>query len=319
MNGILHHSAWYINMAIAILINMSITNENVFKSRIAPTPSGYLHIGNIFSFVLTWIITRQNKGSLLLRIDDMDHQRVERRYVENIFKTLDWLKIDYDQGPGGVSDFITNFTQKSRREIYCKGLDEILSREGTYFYCSCSRKQIKQTSMDGLYPGTCRNISNYQQNSSIRVNTLRHPFVIFQDKLKGKVSIDLEKSIRDFVIWKKDDNPAYQLTSLMDDLHYGINCVIRGNDLIDSTAAQIFLGEIMGRHEFKNSSFLHHNLIMNKGQKLSKSQKSNSILEEFISPKHVYIYIGKLLGMPAIQCESLHTMQENFKLEIDDN
>ena len=121
------------------------------KSRFAPTPSGYLHIGNGFNFVLTWLHARTRGGNILLRIDDLDKGRVRPEYVEDVFRTLDWLGLDWDEGPFGPSDLERKWSQHLRLDRYRSAIDELAFRE-IAFACALSRVQIIQS---GGYPGVC--------------------------------------------------------------------------------------------------------------------------------------------------------------------
>jgi len=124
-------------------------------SRLAPTPSGYLHLGNAFSFILTWLLVRRLGGKLHLRIDDLDAPRLNQDCLEDIFLQLEWLGLDYDTGPQGPGDHIRHFSQSLRLEEYMSALEEI-RESGMLYACSCSRKQYLPKSKNGQYPETCR-------------------------------------------------------------------------------------------------------------------------------------------------------------------
>lgn len=278
------------------------------RSRLAPTPSGFLHLGNIFSFVLTWLIIRQHKGTLLLRIDDLDSQRRRIEYLDDIFTTLEWLGIDYDEGASGTEDFLKNFSQGYRISEYEQLLNEFLNISPPLVYaCGCSRKEMQNNSLNGLYTGFCRNnkiLNQYQiaQKSEMawRIEVPSTP-IRFQDVLKGEISINLAEKMGDFIIKRKDQLPAYQIASLSDDLKYKINFIVRGEDLIDSTAAQLFLALLLKRENFTKILFFHHPLLYEKGeQKMSKSHDSLSIKvlrERLISPKPIIQWIAEQLGI----------------------
>jgi glutamyl/glutaminyl-tRNA synthetase len=109
-------------------------------TRIAPTASGHLHLGNAYNFILTWWLARSSKGELALRIDDGDYERCRREYVEEIFKDLDWLGLDYDSGAIGVDDFFTHHSQTLKREHYFSYLSQL----DKSYVCQCSRKKVKE-------------------------------------------------------------------------------------------------------------------------------------------------------------------------------
>ena len=136
-------------------ISNNLISSQSIVSRLAPTPSGYLHLGNAFSFILTWLLVRRLGGKLHLRIDDLDAPRLNQDCLEDIFIQLEWLGLDYDTGPHGPEDHLRHFSQSLRLEEYMSALEEI-RESGLLYACSCSRKQYLSKSKNGQYPGTCR-------------------------------------------------------------------------------------------------------------------------------------------------------------------
>jgi glutamyl/glutaminyl-tRNA synthetase len=287
------------------LITVTMFNKKSFlKTRLAPTPSGFLHLGNGASFVATWVLARVNAGTIMLRIDDLDAVRMRPEYVEDIFKTLDWLGLDWDEGPFSVTDFSKNWSQHLRLDMYETALNELRNLGGLYA-CNCSRKDIKLHSKNGLYPNTCRqnrlltaeNTVNYEENKAWRIVVEDNKNVHFNNFEKrgvlpislGPLSInailddfyvDLAQKMGDFVVRQKNGLPCYQLASLMDDVFFNINFIVRGEDLLNSTAAQIFLAEQLNRADFLKNTFWHHPLITDtNGAKLSKSEGAASLLD----------------------------------------
>jgi glutamyl-tRNA synthetase len=276
------------------------------KTRIAPTPSGYLHLGNVLSFALTAALARRApppKASIFLRIDDLDRERVSRDYVEDIFETLTFLGIPWDEGPRNFEEYQQMYSQVHRLELYRAALQQ-LREEGKLFACDCSRGTILRESPDGVYPGTCRNkkLSLDAEGCSWRIRT------------EGAVlpeGIALPAEMTDFVVRKKDGFPAYQLTSVLDDLYYGVDLVVRGEDLWPSTLAQRWLAGQLGREEFGSIVFFHHPLLMAAGgDKLSKSAGATSVhylRRQGLQPPDIYPMIVRMLGMdfPAWNWEEL--------------
>lgn len=287
-------------------------------SRIAPTPSGYLHIGNIYSFVYTWLIVKKFGGELHLRVDDIDDKRSNNDFLSEIFRILEWLGLDYDHGPSGPDQFRKEYSQKLRMPLYREAMKDLLISSQT-FRCHCSRKQIMERSEDGQYPGTCYDKHGIVPPYAVRLKTPCPCSVRVHDITTKDHVVDLCQLMKDFIIWRRDDLPAYQLASLVDDLHYGINFIVRGRDLLPSTAAQLYLAKQLGYKSFEQSAFVHHALIMENGQKMSKSQQSNPVREQFKEPKHVYIYVGKHLGLDETASESLPLLLENFNPNFDGN
>lgn len=250
-------------------------------TRIAPTPSGFLHLGNVFSFALTSAIAAERGARVLLRIDDMDRDRVSDVYVQDIFDTLRYLGISWDEGPSDLAEYKSTYAQIHRLGLYREALDR-LREKGEVFACTCSRTQIGSV----RYPGTCRDkgipldaegVSWRLRTDPTRVLTIRTtegPGRIAE----GLVHATLPTDMRDFIVRKKDGFPAYQLTSLVDDLHYGIDLIVRGGDLWASTLAQQYLGLVLGEKAFQDILFFHHPLLTDTdGRKLSKSAGATSV------------------------------------------
>ena len=273
------------------------------KTRIAPTPSGYLHLGNVLSMLITTAIARQQSIPILLRIDDLDQLRAKKKYVEDIFTTLRYLEIPWDEGPANAKDFQKNWSQRKRLPLYIEHLNG-LQKNGMLFACDCSRKKVARTSRDLSYPGTCLNkkldFKEIDQNWRIKLPMGQ---VTEMKQLEGnRISAKLPPALQHFVIKKKDGLPAYQLTSVIDDMHFGIDTIIRGKDLQSSTVAQLLLADKLGHPEFKDTRFLHHPLFMaSQHQKLSKSAGSTSIYhmrQHGKSKEQIYQEIAKLLRLP---------------------
>ncbi|MDD4273117.1 MAG: glutamate--tRNA ligase family protein [Desulfobacter postgatei] len=239
-------------------------------SRLAPTPSGFLHLGNAVNFLVTWAIVRSRKGRLHLRIDDMDGIRFRPDVLEDIFTTLDWLGLDWDTGPAGPDDFYKNFSLQKKKEYYRGRLQALDKRRLKTFVCRCSRASIKKVSQNGLYPGTCRNagLAFEPGSNAVRLRVNNDACIQVNNQ-----HIDLVNTFGDFVLWRKDDQPSYHLASLVEDEDGCINFIVRGRDLLFSTAAQIYLARCFGFSSFPACRFIHHGLVLgDNGQKLSKSR-----------------------------------------------
>lgn len=248
------------------------------RSRIAPTPSGYLHLGNAFNFLLTEQLTHKNNGSLRLRIDDLDTDRVRKEYIDDIFESLQWLGITVDRGPANPAEQASEYSQHLRKSSYHEMLD-LLVQTGRVFACDCSRSQIAKHAPDGHYPGTCRdkNIPLDSPNVAWRIRTEMEDAAHWMDGILGAQTINLFSQNPDFVIRKKDGSAAYQLASFCDDVAFGITLIVRGEDLLSSTAAQLFLAQLLDVASFRNIDFYHHPLLEIEGKKLSKTEGSISL------------------------------------------
>ncbi len=246
---------------------------NAIKSRIAPTPSGFLHLGNLASFLLTSLWMKKLDGSLLLRIDDLDTDRCRDEYIADIFQSLNALQIHWQQGPVDEKDFTKNWSQQFRINTYRQTLSQ-LKTTGLVYACNCSRKEIQLNREHGLNTCNCRqrNISLDTPNMNWRIHVPENSEVILFDERIGNSSLNVHELIGDFVIRQKNGMPSYHVASLTDDVSFGMTHVVRGMDLLPSTAAQLYLAELLQNSGFKNICWLHHPLLTNaEGEKISKS------------------------------------------------
>ncbi len=246
-------------------------------TRIAPTPSGYLHQGNAFNFLLNWLMARAQGGKVLLRVDDLDAPRAKPEYVADVFETLEWLSLEWDLGPTNPVDLAETWSQNHRLPLY-HVLLERLRTEGHLFACECSRKTLAE--LGGVYSGTCRhkNIPFDQPDVAWRVTVDANETIHFMDGWQGEITMALGQEVGSFVVRRRDGIPAYQIASLVDDVQFGITHIARGIDLLSSTASQLYLARLLGLDAFTQSQFYHHPLLLDaEGQKLSKSAGSMSL------------------------------------------
>ena len=243
------------------------------RSRLAPTPSGLLHIGNGLNFVITWVLVRRAKGLLRLRIDDADGQRCRPQFLEDIFNQLHWLGLDWDEGPEGVAEFQRSYSQQLRSDQYRLLLGR-LQQQGQAYACRCSRKQVVARAGSSIYPGFCRQKGLEDDGqAAIRLTVPQGTEVDVADH-----RVPLAAMMGDFILWRRDNSPAYQLASLADDLLDDINFIVRGEDLLASSAAQLFLARCLGEEKFCQAQFIHHELLTSAaGHKLSKSDQALSL------------------------------------------
>jgi glutamyl/glutaminyl-tRNA synthetase len=290
-------------------------------SRLAPTPSGFLHLGNAVNFTLTWLLVRRTGGQLHLRIDDLDRARFRPAYLENIFRTLEWLGLDYDHGPSGPDEFEQYYSQRHFLGQYEAALQAALdAHPGLLYTCRCSRTELaRQALPDGRYPGTCRPIllPADAAETAWRAHVPETTQIAFPDLWQGPTTVPLGQVLGDFVVRKKDGIAAYQVASVLDDLRLGITFIVRGLDLLPSTAAQLWLSQYLPQAQpFGQVQFLHHGLLLDEqGQKLSKSTQAGherGILAEASGPQVVYAAVARLLGLPGKAGESLEKLQAEF-------
>ncbi|NWH04442.1 tRNA glutamyl-Q synthetase [Desulfobacter latus] len=244
-------------------------------SRLAPTPSGFLHLGNAVNFLVTWAIVRSRNGRLHLRIDDMDGIRFRPDVLDDIFTSLDWLGLDWDTGPAGPDDFYQNYSLHKKKAYYRERLQAVSKTGQHTFVCRCSRASIKKLSPNGLYPGTCRNAGLVFEPGlhTVRLRVKKNTWIQVNNQ-----PVDLANTFGDFILWRKDDQPGYHLASLLEDEERGINFIVRGQDLLLSTAAQIYLAQCFGFSSFPACRFIHHGLVRgDNGEKLSKSRGAHAL------------------------------------------
>jgi glutamyl-tRNA synthetase len=287
------------------------------QTRIAPTPSGFLHLGNAYSFLLTKALAEKHGAKILLRIDDLDRERYRQEYVQDIFDTLDFLEIQIHQGPSSVAEFESQWTQEERMPLYQAAIAQ-LQESRLLFSCTCTRSQILQIDPRGIYLGQCmdRRMPLDKNEAAWRINTLDADFLDYIAYPALKKSELLPEEVSCYVVRKKDKNPAYQLSSLVDDLHFEVDLIVRGQDLFPSTLAQLDLARILGNEEFAKTTFHHHSLLKGPDQsKLSKSAGAFSIRQlrqEGKSLGDVFKLLGKSLGLQ----EEIHSFPEFSKQVI---
>jgi glutamyl-tRNA synthetase len=260
-------------------MNMNIHLPVFKRTRLAPTPSGYLHLGNVLSFVLTVTLARQTAAKILLRIDDLDRGRANPIYIRDIFDTLNFLEIPWDEGPRNLQEFESEWSQLHRMPLYREGLQQLKGGHAV-FACTCSRAQVRRLSAGDIYPRTCcsKQLSLDTNNAGWRLKTDIEKQLSVKTISGEIIRAVLPAAMRYFVVRKKDGYPAYQLSSLMDDVHFGVDMIVRGQDLWASTLAQQYLAEQLGANIFTCSAFYHHPLLMaSGGRKLSKSAGDNSV------------------------------------------
>jgi len=269
------------------------------KTRIAPTPSGFLHLGNVLSFAITVALAQKSGAKILLRIDDLDQARVNKLFVQDIFDTLNFLQIPWHEGPGDVQDFEENYSQLHRMDSYHSALDK-LKDEGLVFACTCSRQQINSGAVCNCYE---KKIQLTTENVSWRLLTDDGPEIEVKDHNGNIIRTALPAEMKNFIVRKKDGFPAYQLTSVVDDLFYGIDLVVRGQDLWPSTLAQHILADAIGEGNiFGQTAFYHHPLLMEThGKKLSKSAGATSIKYLRESGKSAADIFALIAGMAGIE------------------
>lgn len=269
--------------------------------RFAPSPTGRMHLGNLYAALMSWLSVRRRGGRWILRIEDLDPQRSRLEYARQIEDDLRWLGLDWDEG--GVDSRGPNgpYVQSLRSDFYREALSQ-LDDTGLTYPCYCTRAELHAPSAphasDGrfIYPGTCRPphltgraIPNRKPSTRIIVPDRQ---ITFTDLICGPQSVNLAREIGDFILRRADGAWAYQLAVVTDDALMGVTEVMRGDDLLTSAAQQIYLYELLG---YQPPEFAHIPLILNE-QGIRLSKRDTSLSMEALRASHTP---QSLLGLLA--------------------
>lgn len=258
--------------------------SDLTRGRYAPSPTGTLHLGNLRTALLAWLFARTNGGAFVLRIEDLDNPRIAPGASEQMLVDLRWLGLDWDEGPD-VGGAYAPYTQSERQALYHQQLQR-LSEAGLVYPCYCSRAEIALAASaphgeEGpRYPGTCRALSEARRRAyeaagrrpALRFRVADERSVTFTDLLAGPIGQNVQQAIGDFIVRRSDGIFAYQFAVVVDDGLMHINQVVRGVDLLSSTARQILLFDALG---FTIPTFAHVPLWLDDtGQRFSKRVQS---------------------------------------------
>lgn len=289
--------------------------------RFAPSPSGRMHLGNIFSALMAWLSVRSQGGRMVLRIEDLDARCRNPLWSDLFIEDLCWLGLDWDEGP---------FYQRDRTALYEEALDRLVA-SGLTYPCFCTRAELHAASAphasDGtpIYAGTCRGLSPAEiaRRAAVRppATRLRVPrveddsdVVEFVDRVYGAQCEALAAECGDFLIRRSDGIFAYQLAVVVDDAAMGITEVVRGNDLLSSTPRQMYLQNLLG---YPHPRYAHVPLLVAAdGRRLSKRDHDcgmDELRERFGSPEALLGYIAHLADItPDAEPRSATELVELF-------
>lgn len=288
-------------------------NRSSVCGRFAPSPTGRMHLGNVFSALLSWLSARAQGGTWLLRIEDIDPQRSRHEYADMLMDDLQWLGLEWDGKP---------CWQSQRGDIYARYLQQ-LTEAGLIYPCYCTRADILATQAphesDGrvVYKGTCRNLppGTHTGPAALRMKVPEEGrgIVTFTDGHYGTHTVDLTTQCGDFIVRRKDGAWAYQLAVVVDDALMGINEVVRGRDLLLSSPQQIYLAQQLG---FTPPRFTHLPLLCNTaGQRLSKRDKSLDMgcLRQRFTPNQIIGLLAHAAGLqPTADAVSAQSLVKTF-------
>lgn len=213
------------------------------RTRFAPSPTGYLHVGGARTALFNWLFARHTQGQFILRIEDTDKVRSTEQSVQAIFDALKWLEIDWDEGP---------YYQSERYDLYNQHMQKLVDN-GHAYYCTCTPEQIEEMRSKAKaqgnkprYDGTCREKNlGPQPNAVIRFKTNYDGTTTIDDAIKGPIVFQ-NNELDDFVISRSDGTPTYNLAVVVDDITMKINTIIRGDDHVMNTPKQILLYKALG-------------------------------------------------------------------------
>lgn len=283
--------------------------------RFAPSPTGRMHAGNIFAALVAWLVAKSQGGQIVLRIEDLDRERSKATYIDQVQRDFEMLGLTWDRGP---------YFQHDRSEAYQMAYDA-LSQMNLVYPCFCSRADLHAASAPHqgeklVYPGTCRNLSDEEKKARLRglqtrdASLSRMPSerlmvdertIELEDAFQGRYAQKLDRDCGDFLIRRSDGAFAYQLAVVVDDASQGVNCVVRGIDLLCSTPQQIYLQDLLG---LAHPSYAHIPLLVaSDGRRLAKRNKDaafDELLARFKTPEGVIGYIAGRAGLSPT-CEPL--------------
>lgn len=304
----------------------------MIRTRFAPSPTGFLHVGGLRTALYNYLFARKTKGTFILRIEDTDQKRFVEGAVESLLKTLQQVRLEYDEGPGKDGNY-GPYIQSQRTEIYRKYAQELVEKKAAY-PCFCTperlekmREQQTAAKKAPMYDRACLNLTTQQIEENqkagkpfvIRQKIPHGRFLKFKDLIRGNVSFETS-TVDDQVLMKSDNFPTYHLANVVDDHLMEITHAIRGEEWLPSTPKHILLYEAFG---WKSPEFAHIPLLLNKDKtKLSKRQGDVSVedyLAKGYSPEAIINFIALLGWHPGSGEEkeifSLEELIEKFSLE----
>ena len=265
--------------------------------RFAPTPSGRMHLGNVFAALVAWLSVRHDHGRMVLRMEDLDTQRTSGEFAQVLREDLLWLGLDWDE---------ETQPQSQRSHIY-DAYFEKLEAMGLLYPCYCTRSQLHSVNAphlsDGtyVYTGTCRNLSKEQKAAfgrapAWRVKVPDQEWTV-NDRIQGVYTENLATHCGDFVVRRADGVYVYQLAVTVDDALAGVNQVVRGTDLLSSAPRQMYLQSLLG---FPHPEYAHVPMLLAPdGRRLSKRDKDLDLgyLREHTTPEHLIGVLAHAAGL----------------------
>lgn len=267
--------------------------------RLAPSPTGRMHAGNVFASLMAWLVAKSQGGRIVLRIEDLDAGRSKAEYADAVQRDFDRLGLTWDSGP---------YFQHDRQEAY-RAAYQSLDKRGIVYPCFCTRADVHAASAPHhgqkvVYPGTCRLLTDDEREMRSRGKTPTRRLMVpdqtiaIHDLVQGSFSQNLEHECGDFLIRRADNTFAYQLAVVVDDAEQGVNSVVRGVDLLCSTPQQVYLQNLLG---LPHPEYAHVPLVVvDEGRRLAKRDGDaalDALLARFGTPEAVVGHIACLAGL----------------------
>jgi len=300
----------------AVMTPLLLNSETPLRGRLAPSPTGHLHLGNAWSFLLCWLAVRAAGGRLVLRMEDIDPDRSRPHFAKDIIRDLTWLGLDWDEGPDQGGEF-GPYTQAQRMDRYAEAIDH-LTRLGHTYPCYCTRKELKTMASaphmedaGPTYPGTCLGLGAAERRE--REARGRRPAlrlhgdgdVRFGDLVQGEVRLGWAECGGDFPLRRSDGVISYQLAVAVDDMDQGISLVVRGADILPCTPRQLLLFRLLNA---RAPQYAHVPLLLDhEGVRLAKRHQScelRALREQGVSPKAIAGHLAHLAGLLPF-CEAV--------------
>lgn len=303
--------------------------SNGVRTRMAPSPTGFMQLGNARTALFNYLFSKKEKGTFTLRVEDTDKERSKKEYEQDIFEEFAWLGIEPDEGPQEGGPY-KPYRQSERTDLYKKYIERLL-KQGNAYYCFCTPEDLEaqRVHQAGLgeapkYRGTCRSLSSKQQQERLEkgesavIRFIVEPkTVVFEDLIRGEIKFDTTL-LGDIVIAKDLENPLYNFTVVVDDFEMQITHVIRGEDHIANTPKQILIQEAL---DLPGVQYAHLPLLLGEDRtKLSKRHGDTSIRklrEEGYLPEAVINFLALLGWNPGDEKEifSLEELVQAFSLD----
>jgi glutamyl-tRNA synthetase len=310
-------------------LNQSDTHQ---RTRLAPSPTGALHLGNARTFLVNWALARQRGWRIVLRIDDLDGPRIKAGAADDALEMLSWLGLDWDEGP---------YFQRHDLLPYRHALEQ-MGNQGDIYPCRCTRKQITAASLSAphacdhelRYPGTCRPAiaegvqfeahtgngerpsQDHNEPAGWRIH-VPEGVTTFADSFSGFQQHDVQKTVGDFLVSAKSGLPSYQLAVVVDDSRQGINQIVRGDDLLRSTARQLLLYECLNLGPVP--SYTHLPLVVGEdGRRLAKRHGDSRLAayrQQGVAPERIIGLLAHWCGLEPRKPMTLAEFLSRFQLE----